>query len=65
MTEQRSADGNMSGNRTRGREFDPRSHTFVETDHEIISAVILHPSAESIKKSCCQLQTKVCAQNTG
>ena len=31
------------------------SHTFVEIDHEIISMVILLPSAESIKKGCCQL----------
>ena len=38
-----------------------RSHTFVEIDHEIISTVILLPSAESFKKDCCQLQTKVCA----
>ena len=37
-----------------------RSHTCVEIDHEIISTVIL-PSAESFKKGCCQLQTKVCA----
>ena len=36
-----------------------RSHTFVEIDHEIISTVILLPSAESFKKGCCQLQTKV------
>ena len=42
-----------------------RSHTFVEIDHEIISTVILLPSAESFKKGCCQLQTKVCAQSTG
>ena len=40
-----------------------RSHTFVEIDHEIISAVILLPSAESFKKG--QLQAKVCAQSTG
>ena len=33
-------------------------HTFVEIDHEIISTVILLPSAESIKKGCCQLQRK-------
>ena len=37
-----------------------RSHTFVEIDHEIISTVILLPSAESIMKGCCQLQAKVC-----
>ena len=41
------------------------SHTFVEADHEIISTVILLPSADSFKKSCCQLQAKVCAQITG
>ena len=34
-------------------------HTFVEIDHEIISTVILLPSAESFKKGCCQLQAKV------
>ena len=42
-----------------------RSHTFVEIDHEIISTVILLPSADSFKKVCCQLQAKVCAQITG
>ena len=42
-----------------------RSHTFVEIDHEIISTVILLPSAVSFKKGCCQLQAKVCAQSTG
>ena len=39
--------------------------TFVEIDHEIISTVILLPSADLFKKGCCQLQAKVCAQNTG
>ena len=38
------------------------SHTFVEIDHEIISTVILLPSADSFKKGCCQLQAKVCAR---
>ena len=42
-----------------------RSHTYVEIDHEIISKVILLPSAESFKKGCCQLQVKVCAISTG
>ena len=42
-----------------------QSHTFVEIDHEIISTVILLPSAESFKKGCCQLQVKVCARSTG
>ena len=41
-----------------------RSHTFVEIDHEIISTVILLPSADSFKKGC-QLQAKVCAKITG
>ena len=42
-----------------------RSHTFVEIDHEIIAMAILLPSAESFKKSFCQLQAKVFAQSTG
>ena len=33
-----------------------RYHTFVEIDHEIISMVILLPSADLFKKGCCQLQ---------
>ena len=37
-----------------------RSHTFVEINHEIISTVILLPSADSFKKGCCQLQAKAC-----
>ena len=41
------------------------SHTFVEIDHEIISMVILLPSADLFKKGCCQLQAKVCARITG
>ena len=41
-----------------------RSHTFVEIDHEMISTVILLPSADSFKKGCCQLQAKVCARIT-
>ena len=42
-----------------------RSHTFLEIDHEIISTVILLPSADLFKKGCCQLQVKVCARITG
>ena len=42
-----------------------RSHTFVEIDHEIISTVILLPSADLFKKGCCQSQAKVCARITG
>ena len=68
----RSAVGNVSGYRcvsdcrSRGREFDPGpAHTFVEIDHEMISTVILLPSADSFKKGCCQLQAKVCARITG
>ena len=41
------------------------SHTYMEIDHEIISTIILVPSAESFKKGCCQLQAKVYAQSTG
>ena len=41
-----------------------RSHTFMEIDCEIISMVILHPSAEIFKKGCYQLHAKVCAQST-
>ena len=41
-----------------------QSHSCVEIDHEIISMVILLPSAESFKKGCCQLQAKVCARST-
>ena len=41
------------------------SHTFVEIDHEIISMIILLPSAESFKKGCCQLQAKVYARSIG
>ena len=35
-----------------------QSNTFVEFDHEIISTVILLPSSDSFKKSCCQLHAK-------
>ena len=58
----------MSDCRSRGREFDPGgSHTFIfmEIDHEIISTVILLPSAYSLKKGFCQLQAKVCVRSTG
>ena len=68
-----SAVGNVSGYRCvsdcRSRDLassiPARSHTFVEIDHEIISTVILFPSADSFKKGCYQLQAKVCAQITG
>ena len=54
------------GKKLTGGKFRPvtpaRSHTFVEIDHEIISTVILLPSAESFMKGCCQLQAKVCAR---
>ena len=44
-----------------GREFDPGLVPyFLEIDHEIISTVILLPSADSFKKGCCQLKAKVC-----
>ena len=72
FTRPRRAVGNMSGNRwesdcrSRGCEFDPGAVSyFPGDDHEIISMVILLPSAESFKKGCCQLQAKVCARSTG
>ena len=72
FTRPRSTVDNMSGYRcesdcrSRGREFDPGLvQYFVEIDHEIISMVILLPSAHSFVKGCCQLQAKVCAQITG
>ena len=37
----------------------------VEIGHELISTVILLPSADPCKKGCCQLQAKVCARITG
>ena len=42
-----------------------RYHTFEEIDHEMISTVILSPSAKSFKKGYCHLQAKVCARSTG
>ena len=45
-----------------GSSIQARSHTFLEIDHELISSIILLPSAESFKKGCCQLQVKVCAR---
>ena len=55
----------VSNCRIRGREFDRvGSDTFVEIDHELISTVILLSSADSFRKSCCQLQVKVCARIT-
>ena len=50
---------------SRVRSFHGEFDTFVEIDHEIISTVILLPSADSFKKGCCQLQAKVCARITG
>ena len=42
-----------------------QSYTFVDINPEIISMVILFPSADSFKKGFRQLQVKVCAQSTG
>ena len=68
QTGPRSAVGNVSGNRcepdcrSRGREFDPGAVPFfVEIDYEIISTVILIPSAESFS----YLRAKVYARSTG
>ena len=67
----RSSVGNVSGYRcvsdcrSRGREFYSGPVPYVEIDHEMISTVILLPSADLFKKGCCQLQAKVCAGITG
>ena len=58
-------DASLTANPGVASSIPARSHTFVEIDHEIISTVILLPSAESFKKGCCQLQVKECARSTG
>ena len=58
-------DASLTANPGVGSLIPAWSHTFVEIDHEIISTVILLPSAEAFKKGCCQLQAKVCARSTG
>ena len=42
-----------------------RSHTFVEIDHEIISTVILLPSADSFKKGCLSVTSESMCTITG
>ena len=56
-----------SGCSSRGRECDPGRVSYFRGDYEIISTVIVLPSAESFKKDCCYklLQAKVCAGSTG
>ena len=52
----------MSACRSRGREFDPSLVLYFHgVDDEIFSMAILLPSAESLRKGCCQLQPKICA----
>ena len=58
-------DANMTADPGVASLIPAQPHTFVEIDHEIISTVIILPSAESFKKGCCHLQTKVCARSTG
>ena len=69
---QNSAVGNVfeykfaSDCRSRGHMFDPGPVPYCcKIDHEFISKVILLPSANLLKKGCCQLQAKVCARITG
>ena len=46
--------------------FDPGPVPYCcKIDHEFISMVILLPSADLLKKGCCQLQVKACARITG
>ena len=58
-------DANLTADQGVASWIPARSHTFVEIDCEIISTVILLPSAESFRMGCCQLQAKVCARSTG
>ena len=58
-------DANLTADPGAASSIPARSHTLVEIDHEIISTVILIPSAESFKKGCCQLQAIVCARSIG
>ena len=65
----RIAVGNVSGYRcvsecrSRGCEFDPgRSHTFMEIDHEIISTVILLPSAELSRELLSVTRESMCTK---
>ena len=69
---QKSAVGNVFDYRfasdciSRGHMFDPSPAPYCrKIDHEFISKVILLPSADLLKKGCCQLQAKVCARITG
>ena len=59
------ADGSLAADPGVASSILARAHTFMEIDYEIISTVILLPSAKSFKKDCCQLQAKVCAGSTG
>ena len=54
----------IQGSRVRSRSG-PILSWRLKIDHEIISTVILLPSADLFKKGCCQLQAKVCARITG
>ena len=58
-------DGSLTADPGVASSIPAQSHNFVEIDYEIISTIILLPSAESFKKDCCQLQEKVCARITG
>ena len=69
---QKSAVGNVSDYRfasdcrSRDHMFDPGPVPYCcKIDREFISKVILLPSADLLKKGCCQLQAKVCARITG
>ena len=65
MEKQNTTDESLSADPGVASYIPAQSHTFLETDHEITSTVILLPYAESFKKGCCQLQVKVCAKSTG
>ena len=58
-------DASLTADQGVARSIPAWSHTFMKINYEIISTVILLPSAELFKQDCCQLQAKVCARSSG
>ena len=55
-------DASLTANPGVASSIPARSHTFVEIDHEIISTVILLPSAESFKKGLSVTSESMCTK---
>ena len=51
-------DASLTANPGVASSIPARFHTFMEIDREIISKIILPPSADTFKNGCCQLQGK-------